>query len=172
MVSDMTATERMKRWRLKHPDRYKKMLREWRLKNPDYMKAYRQKNREKIAEQMLEWRARNAERITEKSRQWKKKNRDKITAQNRWWRFNNSDRRNKNEAKRRVITGSIADYTEIAKVYERARWWKQWFDVVVDHILPLSRGGLHTVSNLQIIYRSENAKKYNISGYKPKVVFA
>jgi 5-methylcytosine-specific restriction endonuclease McrA len=73
------------------------------------------------------------------------------------------------EARKRNAT--IGDLTDIAKVYERARWWKQWFDVAVDHIIPLSRGGTHEAANLQIIYGFENNRKYNKPSYRPKVVF-
>jgi len=66
---------------------------------------------------------------------------------------------------------TIGDLTEIAKVYERAKWWRQWFDVAVDHIIPLSKNGTHEASNLQIIYAFENAIKHTNSEYKPRVVF-
>jgi hypothetical protein len=72
-------------------------------------------------------------------------------------------------ARKKAVT--IGDVTAIAKVYDRARWWKQWFDVDVDHITPLSKGGMHEATNLQIIYGFENNRKYNNPSYKPRVIF-
>jgi hypothetical protein len=161
--------EKSKQWRLENPERYKKFLREWRLKNPDYKQTYVQKNRDKIDEQMREWRSKNPAKIAKQSRQWKLKNQDKIRAQNRLWRFNNPARRNNAQARRRAAP--VGDLIEIAKVYERARWWKQWFAVVVDHVIPLSKGGAHDAKNLQIIYGFENSRKHNNVNYKPRVIF-
>jgi 5-methylcytosine-specific restriction endonuclease McrA len=75
----------------------------------------------------------------------------------------------KQEALRRGVT--IGDLVEIRKVYDRRAWWGQWFDVVVDHIIPFARGGTHEASNLQIIYRRENELKWTKSDYKPRVIF-
>jgi 5-methylcytosine-specific restriction endonuclease McrA len=60
----------------------------------------------------------------------------------------------------------------LAKIYARAVWWKtQGFDVAVDHIVPLIKGGAHSVKNLQIIYAFENRKKHASLTYKPICVF-
>lgn len=65
-----------------------------------------------------------------------------------------------------------SDRSLIAQVYARAKELRQWFDVVVDHRLPLSKGGPHSSDNLQIIYRKENSSKGNRLDYVPSVVFA
>lgn len=59
----------------------------------------------------------------------------------------------------------------IEKIYKRAQELRKWFDVEVDHIVPLSKGGAHTSKNLQIIYGFENASKQANPNYKPKVIF-
>lgn len=60
----------------------------------------------------------------------------------------------------------------LAAVYARPRELRQWFDVVVDHIIPLAKGGAHAASNLQIIYRKDNGRKGVRLDYIPAVVFA
>lgn len=61
--------------------------------------------------------------------------------------------------------------SRIEAIYIRAKELRQWFDVVVDHIRPLGRGGKHILSNLQIIYRTENLRKGCRLDYTPSVVF-
>jgi 5-methylcytosine-specific restriction endonuclease McrA len=74
------------------------------------------------------------------------------------------------QAKRRAhFVGRMSP--AIHKIYARATELRQWFDVVVDHIVPLSKGGLHLPENLQLIYRSENNRKHNSDSYQPTVVF-
>jgi 5-methylcytosine-specific restriction endonuclease McrA len=82
-------------------------------------------------------------------------------------------RRQRNEAKRRARTraATIGDLTDIQKIYDRCNELRQWFKVVVDHIIPLALGGAHEASNLQIIYGFENARKGIRPDYKPKVIF-
>lgn len=79
----------------------------------------------------------------------------------------------KSHAKKRALKRGVAvgDLTKIAKIYARCEWWRQWFDVLVDHIIPLGRGGSHEASNLQIIYRRDNEKKHLKLDYKPQVIF-
>jgi 5-methylcytosine-specific restriction endonuclease McrA len=72
-------------------------------------------------------------------------------------------------ARKRALT--VGELTGIQKIYERAKELRQWFYVVVDHIIPLSKGGTHEVSNLQIIYEFENRRKRSRLDYKPAVVF-
>jgi 5-methylcytosine-specific restriction endonuclease McrA len=169
----MTPTERMRRWRLKYPKRYVEMLREWRSKNPEYMREYRRKNRAKIAEQMREWRLKNAIKVKEYNRLKKLKDRGKIAEQFKRWRLNNPAKRNKTEAlrraRKRLVT--VGDLTDIQKIYDRCNELRQWFKVVVDHIIPLALGGAHEASNLQIIYDFENARKGIKPNYKPQVIF-
>jgi hypothetical protein len=69
------------------------------------------------------------------------------------------------------LTADVRDRPGIAKIYKRAGVLRQWFDVVVDHIIPLAKGGAHAPGNLQIIYRLENLHKNASLGYKPKVIF-
>src|SRR6266576_2350829 len=54
---------------------------------------------------------------------------------------------------------SFGDLTAIVRIYQRAKELRKWFNVVVDHIKPLARGGLHCADNLQIIYESDNLRK-------------
>lgn len=66
-----------------------------------------------------------------------------------------------------MVENSVA----INKIYARATELRQWFDVVVDHIIPLAKGGAHEPDNLQIIYRLDNLKKHAQLTFQPRVIF-
>ncbi len=133
--------------------------RDWRKRNPGRHaatnKAYRQRHPERVA-------AYNKRRKAQNGYAWDKayreKHRPKLQA--KW---------SKRRAMQRAAT--IGDLTEIAKIYEAAKWWRQWFDVQVDHIIPLARGGAHEASNLRVIYGYENRRKQATGTYKPRVIF-
>lgn len=140
-----------KAWVKANRDKYNAMVLRWNQKNREKVraiqKAHRQRNPEKRAAIEKSWRERNREKVLE----WKRK----YSAMRR--------------ARLRLAT--IGDLTAIAKVYERAEHLRQWFDVCVDHIWPLAKGGTHSSDNLQIIYRSENNHKRAQWGYEPRVIF-
>lgn len=72
----------------------------------------------------------------------------------------------------RKRNAAIGDFSAIARIYARARELRQWFDVVVDHIIPLAKGGAHAPGNLQIIYRLENLSKGTRLDFVPSVIFS
>jgi 5-methylcytosine-specific restriction endonuclease McrA len=59
----MNAVERVRRWRLANPERYR-----------DYNKAHYQKTKERTREYHRAWRVRNGDRTRAKDRQWRQKN--------------------------------------------------------------------------------------------------
>ncbi len=81
--------------------------------------------------------------------------------------------RNAKEARRRARQRqNTIHLSGVQKIYTRCSQLRRWFDVVVDHILPLAKGGAHSADNLQIIYRLENIQKGAKIGYTPSVIFA
>lgn len=119
------------------------------------------------------YRSENREKYNAYMRDYNSKNRDKYRAVNKAWSIKNKDKVVAISAVKRARkrNATVGCRKAIAKVYERARWWKQWFDVAVDHIIPLVKDGKHTASNLQIIYAYENCRKKDSLTYRPRVVF-
>lgn len=150
-------------------------------KNPEDKKAYNnawaKANREKCNAAQLKWNQKNRDKLHAIHRAYRERHPEKRAAMEKSWRDRNREKvlewKRKYSAMRRarLRLATIGDLTAIAKVYERAEHLRQWFDVCVDHIWPLAKGGTHSPDNLQIIYRSENNHKRAQWGYEPKVIF-
>lgn len=148
-VENADKTKRRSRdWSVNHPGRFKEIrsgvYRRWYNNNPDYHRKWRLKNKEKL----------EANR-----REWEKNNRGKLAYK--------ASRRRAIKRQRSVAGESKL----ILRIYKRAEQLRRWFNVCVDHITPLSRGGSHIPSNLQIIYRWDNERKGSKLDYQPRVVF-
>jgi 5-methylcytosine-specific restriction endonuclease McrA len=123
------------------------------------------------------WQAKFPEKVKEACRNWRIANPEKARLSCQKWKLKNSEKvkefYRRNSAKRRAFKRNalISDLDSIRRIYERCRELRQWFNVVVDHIIPLARGGTHCPCNLQIIYQSENEKKHAKLSYKPTVIF-
>ncbi len=134
------------------------------------------------------WRNRNKKREQLRQQQWGKQNRKRHNFTTQLWRKRNPERANElqrqNHQRNRITfqkhenlrrarkrNAQISDQALVQKIYERARELRKWFDVVVDHVIPLSKGGAHSSENLQIIYAEENARKGARLDYIPSVRF-
>lgn len=160
----------MKLWRLMNSHRVREYTRSYRMKNrASYLKGHRASSRKWRNENITESRTRaliyyhaHPELLPirrKRGRLWYQANRASVYAKNQMRR-----------AKQRQVM--IGDPAKIAKVFARARELRKWFNVEVDHIIPLSKNGGHCESNLQIIYASENKRKNDKLGFAPSIVFA
>jgi len=119
--------------------------------------AYSMANREHRAEYLAEYREANKERIAEKQAEYREANKERIAE----YRKANKDRRLAYKAERRAKKKNAAvDLTDnerlaIRLIYEDA----QTLGWHVDHIVPISKGGLHHPDNLQIVRPSYNLQK-------------
>jgi 5-methylcytosine-specific restriction endonuclease McrA len=149
-------------WRKANCEKIRRLQAAWKKanleKNRKFQIAYYEANREKLLRDKAGYRDANREKTSRRHAAYKKANPSRVAA-------------NIKAYKARKRKATIGDITEIAKVYERRNWWRQGFDVVIDHIIPLAKGGSHEAGNLQIIYRSENLRKRDQLDYKPHVIF-
>lgn len=131
---------------------------------------------QKIYQKM--WRRANPEAVRRIWRKSRAKHKDKINEYKRKWRQTAAGKQEayKTNCTRRArklkAVPENVDLGAIARVYTRAAELRRWFAIEVDHIIPLSRGGLHEASNLQIIYKIDNMKKHNSLGFVPSVIFS
>lgn len=116
------------------------------LSDNDLMQSYR--TVEKQREKLRRWRANNPEKH---QKQWLDP--DKAHIRNA--------RAAKRRAKKRNQTPDDADFEKIKLIYEECKRISEETGIPheVDHIIPISKGGLHHQDNLQIISMKENRMK-------------
>ena len=140
-------------------------------------KEYYNTNKDKVITQRKKYREDNKERIALRNKKYRQDNKEKVNLREKKWRSENRDKVNAIKARRRAkkldqtptLTQQEKDkiilYYKIANHLSIKRY--QW---QVDHIQPLSKGGLHHPDNLQVIPAIENLKKgaklnYKVSEY-------
>lgn len=115
---------------------------------------YRYKNRDKCNERTRTWNADNSGRKAELYAEWYAENKQSVLDRN---------------ARRRALQRSdVAERIERLIVFKRdraicglCRRKILFADFEVDHIIPLSQGGLHVYDNVQASHAKCNRRKYN-----------
>jgi len=149
----LTQAERTKRWREKHPERAKQVQQSYNERHPERRKeivrAYYKRNTASENARAIAWRNANLEKSREHRRKSHYKNYEKDI-------FRMAVRRSKEKEflvidkdKRRIMSKPCAHCGSNQNLH-------------LDHIIPLARGGNHSVGNLQMLCarcnHSKNAK--------------
>lgn len=113
-------------------------------------KRYRQKHPDRVRKQWTDWSAKNREHVARKSREWVAKNRDKRKATS----IAHSGKRRAtirlSPAPENKLITSFCEQVKVARSI-RCRWCRKPVPKnqrEIDHIIPLAKGGAHTLSNL------------------------
>jgi hypothetical protein len=174
----------MKWYREENKERLQALHKVWTEKNKEkvdgYKKKYDENNKEKVSVRKKAWAAANRERSNAQKKAWAKRNpeykkayskanKEKIAASKAVWRENNKDKINVTVANRRALKFRATirltelDKFVIEEMYNLAqlREKQTGFQWHVDHIVPLTKGGLHKPTNLQVVPGSWNLSKHN-----------
>lgn len=142
-------------------------------KRKQVIKKWYTKNKERHRNVGKKWMEQNKDRFKAYQKQYATDNRDHLKAYQKNWVQDNRDRvrliNKASSSKRRAIESkSIKNLTKaqegmIKHYYAHASRvsFKLGIEFHVDHIVPLSRGGLHHPSNLQVVPARWNVRKYN-----------
>ena len=147
-----------KKWRAENPEKKKAGNKKWNSENPEKKKSYNKKwnseNPEKKKAGNKKWNSENPE----KRKEWNAENPEKKKSYTKKWKKENSGLCNHHTAKRRAMkkqqTPPWADLDKIKEIYMTCPE-----EYEVDHIHPLSKGGLHVDYNLQHLPAIENRVK-------------
>ena len=127
-------------------------------KDPEKKKArdkrYRERNRERRATNSKDWRERNPERVTVNKRLWRERNPE----------FGIEYTRRRRASKRNAFVPLTTNEKAKLLILERTRQELQTETgraYHLDHILPISHGGIHHPMNLRILDGGENNSKWN-----------
>ena len=142
-------------------------------------KIWKEKNRHRHATHSKTWRSKNVERHAQYSRNWYldnrkraldrerlryKSNSDHIKKNVKIWRLNNKLRVDEYGHRRRAAKLNNGVFLVIDKELQRFAnstcvVCGSDKEITLDHIIPISRGGRHSVGNLQPLCRSCNSSK-------------
>ena len=139
-------------------------------------KKYRQNNREKINIAITKWQQNNKDKVKYYQKQWYQDNREKVLTKCKQYYMNNKPKYFAKSAKRRalkleqtpILTQQEA--LDIQLLYKLAQQLTELGGTKyhVDHIIPLSKGGLHHPDNLQVLTQRDNLCKSTKLNYKYK----
>lgn len=163
----------LREWRKKNPTKASEHNRNYRLRHPDRDKASRLKEKTKYIKKgryrvSEEQKRKNA---TEYAKKWREKNREKVRESNRKHYHKHKDlhQLHSRNYKSKVRAGKVGRVSvkDIAKLLEKQKnicgICKKLLtkEKEIDHIIPLSKGGKHEISNLQWTHRFCNRSKSN-----------
>ena len=136
-------------------------------KLPVRSKKNKAANKEKYDATRAAWTLKNKEDLKLKALKYYSENKSKIADARAMYVKNNKGKVNSWKANRRAkLFGSTVymtkeDKAKIAELYTIAKDASKLFgyDWAVDHIVPLNKGGLHKLSNLQVVPATWNSAK-------------
>jgi len=146
-------------------------------------KKYLQDNKEKIKLKTKQYRLDHKDEIKYSEKKYKEANKEKVAEQKRNYELNNKDKikevrskyrktkigrliqKNKNHTRRAFTKKGDVTTSQLAELQQNAKlcyWCKTSLKNIgthIDHYIPISKGGKHTISNLVISCKSCNLKK-------------
>lgn len=129
-------------------------------------KIWYEKNKKTRAVKIKEWKDNNPLKVSEINKRSKHKNRDKARITEKLWRKNNQDKvkamtKNIRQKRRSACENTDVDSQYILKLFElqtnkcvycKIKLNKNGKNKYhIDHIIPLSKGGKHTKTNIQLL---------------------
>lgn len=158
-------------WRAQNKDRIYEQKQKYlakpesKIKASQFAKAYKERNPELVKEIRLRYQEKNREQRSERFREWASQNKDRIKANRKKAVDANPDLYRSYSFQRRgrlKANGSFIIYKkELLKLYAMPCFYCESEGGTIDHVIPLSRGGRHSIGNLVSCCKSCNSSKRN-----------
>jgi hypothetical protein len=152
------------------------------LKKPErvleYNREWKRKNRIKMLAQRKLYREANKDKQKEYYKVYRLNNLDKEVIRNKAWALNNPDKKRAKHSLRRARVKKVNDIKTLADRKQLVDLFKQalkreeetGYGWHVDHTIPITKGGRHCLTNLQVVPASWNLSKGN--RHERKFVYA
>lgn len=161
------SNEKSREWRAQHKQRVQELNREFyeanREERLEYHRQYRQNNQGRIKQLLAKFRHEHPDYHRDYMRRWTKANPDKVRA--------------RDNARRVFKMGQPASFTanEWSKLKERYNYTclrcgrrEPEIKLTADHVVPISKGGIGTIDNIQPLCRHCNTAKSDTTvDYRP-----
>ena len=146
----------------------KKYNKQWRKNNPEYQKQWHKEHKEKVNERHRQHYQDNKEEINEIHKQYNNKHKEEISEYYKQWAKNNPDKVFNKCQKRRLREekqGNGITKEQWLEMMEFFDWKCAYSGIVlgdnktIDHIFPISNGGLNEIWNCVPMLRNLNSSK-------------
>ena len=156
-----------RQYREANSEKIAKKNKAWRERNADYVKQQAKKRRNKNKDQKALadkiWASNNKDKVNANSRRWRASNPEKAKQVGRKSRLANPLIQRNKTARRRSLLRSNGTYLvskiEILRLLRKGCFYCGANAEHIDHIVPISRGGRHSVGNLTGACKSCNLSK-------------
>ena len=144
----------------------------------EYNREWKRKNRIKMLAQRKLYREANKDKQKEYYKVYRLNNLDKEVIRNKAWALNNPDKKRAKHSLRRARVKKVNDIKTLADRKQLVDLFKQalkreeetGYGWHVDHTIPITKGGRHCLTNLQVVPASWNLSKGN--RHERKFVYA
>lgn len=159
---------------IKNKTHIRKKFKENYDKDKSYFIEYRTKNKDKIKIASREYRNKNKEYLKQKNREWCLKNKERVLELGRKSYRNNPETSKRSVYLRRVrkVSNGECEKFSSLEIFNRDKWICQIcknkvnkklkhpdpMSPSLDHIIPISQGGLHVRKNVQLTHLRCNIK--------------
>jgi 5-methylcytosine-specific restriction endonuclease McrA len=160
-----------KKYRVNNPEKVATWQKNNKEKNTVASKKYYMNNKGKCAAASKKYYEKNKERILIRRAEYYANNKEKYAVNAKKWWEANPDKRNVYETKRRAEKLDQSprltqdEKHQIDLIYKKSQ--ELGSDWQVDHVIPLSKGGLHHPGNLQIVTKDYNLQKNDKIDFRP-----
>ena len=157
-----------KKWRTANKEKVRVNLKAWRTANQKWLEDYRASHREKMQDYQANYYQDNKEEAKKRAAKQRIAHPERQPAYDKRYRKKHPEKIRAKTARRRASKNgatindlSAEQWEEIKKIYGNrcVYCWRKMKRLSQDHVIPLSKGGDHTASNIVSACRSCNSKK-------------
>lgn len=165
------SKQHRKKYAESHKEKVKELNRAYKKtkKYQEQQREYRRNNREHINKCSSDWQKENKERRNKYVKEWMSRNPDKQPIYSRTYQLKHPEKSIGSSKKRREIFKSIKgsfnlhEWNDlVSKTGNKClRCGKNGVKLTIDHVVPITEGGTHYISNIQPLCRRCNSIKGN-----------